>query len=328
MASRNSTRLGLVCLIGLLGGLDVRAQESDERALRALWELHRGALTNSSAQAAVAAACSRFETNHPASPWLPVSRGLAAWHALQAGDLGAAAGPLNALAAAHGSDPLSQAGVAMAQRWLTRLDRERVRSALQAYYRVHVRFPDALAALAPPADGAPLPLKDRFDKPWVYELGRFQRVRGLVGQRYTLASATLGTTSDLALALARTYGAAALEPVEVTAAGEGKSAVRFKTVGPAPKDVVLTDVNVAYLQAAVARIVAGIDGDGKLRPERRQPGGRPPRGCARGGIRRPATPPRFWVADTWPGTRSRGAANLGGGRLPARGDLCRASPPR
>ena len=264
MASRNSTRLGLTCLIGLLSGLGVRAQEADERALRTLWELHREALTNQPAQVAVIVACSRFETNHPASPWLPVCRGLAAWHALQGGDPGAAAGPLNALAAAHGSDPLSQAGVAMAQRWLTRLDRERLRTALQAYYRVHVRFPDTLDALAPPANAVPLPLKDRFDKPWAYELGRFQRVRGLVGQRYTLASPTLGATSDLAQALARTYGAAVLEPVEVTAAGEGKSAVRFKTVGPAPKDVVLTegtDYNGLTLARVGATLLALSDGD-------------------------------------------------------------------
>lgn len=81
-----------------------------------------------------------------------------------------------------------------ARRWLTRLDREKVKTQLQQVYRQKIEYPVALPAAAKPTT-------DRWGKPWVYRPLDLKRFTGTKNQSFLLESPTLGTNSDLHAAL-------------------------------------------------------------------------------------------------------------------------------
>lgn len=268
----------------LAGRLAFGASEAQEKALWTLWSLQ----TNKPAQhEAIVAACQQMQQASPTNPLLPVSQGLAAWHNLRLGKTNEASAifsEMTAVATATAVAPattvasatlMATAGAEMGRRWLTRLDREKVRSALAIYYRNAIEYPINLQPLKKTMPGsrpgekdAPLPLTDRWGAPWQYQLTTFKLIKVARGQRYLLQSKTLGESSDLAKALERPYAdRILLQPVSLTIApgiGDGAQNVVFQTPGDRPEKIILSEgsqaagVTLIYIGA---QILVLCDGD-------------------------------------------------------------------
>lgn len=193
--------------------------QADVRALTQLWQQHVRAPKE---HAAVLQAVQQMASQYPDSALLSVARGLGAWHALAAGQTNNAILLLTPLLSER-AEPVSMAANTLAQRWLTRMDRERVCIALKAYYRNHVEFPitmDALNTL--PVTNRP-PAMDRFGRAWKYELTSLKRMTSVRAQTYRLQSYILGDDSDLGAVLRRPYGGGLMlwKPVRFIAGGAG-----------------------------------------------------------------------------------------------------------
>jgi len=127
------------------------------------------------------------------------------------------------------------------KRWLTRLDREKVREALTAYYRREIRFPDTLdplKTLTPPP-----PMTDRWGTPWRYRLTPLKRIRSVEAQTYALESVSLGRLSDLASALAQPRPEVpSIRPISlVPSSGQGPLLIRFETSRPPVEQAILSE---------------------------------------------------------------------------------------
>jgi hypothetical protein len=146
---------------------------------------------------------------------------------MQKGDTNGAERAWTAMAYS-GSDPVLKAGDGMRRRWMSRLDREAVRAALQAYYRKEIAYPAALDQLAAAGITNGVPLRDRFDDPWEYSLASFSHFKDLAGQRYELTSKSLRRASDLAETLRKPYAwnLAATGATRLPS-GEGVTFMRF-----------------------------------------------------------------------------------------------------
>lgn len=232
----------------MAGHTALGASETQEKSLWTLWSLQ----TNTSARHEdIVAACQQMQKASPTNPLLPVGQGLAAWHSLHLGKTNEAFVLLSEMAAvatataAAPTTPTAMAGAEMGRRWLTRLDREKVRGALAAYYRNAIEYPINLQPLKKTMPGEkdlPLPLADRWGAPWQYQLAAFKVIKGARGQRYLLQSKTLGESSDLAKALERPYaGRILLQPVSLTISGGGVQNVVFQTPGDRPEKILLSE---------------------------------------------------------------------------------------
>jgi hypothetical protein len=206
----------LACAARLVAG------EADERAVARLWTQH---LAASNRHAEAAAACRAAEPALAASPLLPVCRGIQAWHLLKAGATQDAVAVLGRLT--EGASPsVAPAAELMANRWLTRLDRERVRVALRGAYRKDVQYPVTLERLRKLPGGEALPLADRWGQPWKYAPVAFA---GLAAQRFALESVRMGGASDLDGALAQPHAVPAdIAPVRLMG-DSGARLVEFTT---------------------------------------------------------------------------------------------------
>ncbi len=184
---------------------DAQTETDAKRALAKIWQQHVRAPAE---HAPLILAVQQMAAQQADSPLLSVARGLGAWHAFNAGQTNTALQFLTPLLADR-ADPIGVEARVFAQRWLTRLDRERVRTGLQLYYRRHVEYPPALSALAELAVTNRPPTTDRFGREWKYELAAMKRLAKLRAQRYNLSSPTLGLgdDSDLGAMLRRPYGA-------------------------------------------------------------------------------------------------------------------------
>ena len=217
----------------------VRAQ--DEDSLLRLWNQHA---LGSNAPAAAATACRTYAEQRAADPLSAVARSLAGWQYLRAGMTNEAVALLTPQVQA-GPDALGLGVAQLAKSWLTRVDRERVKPALQFYYRKQVRYPYSLTELRNdkrlPAELLP-PERDRWDETWRYKLVGFKNLPNLLDQKYELLSATLGAGSDLAAALAVPCGERiTLKPVRVrTTAVAGREVVEFARASGAGGPVLLT----------------------------------------------------------------------------------------
>ncbi len=214
------------------------AAESDDRAFLAFWEKRAAATLD---QAAAIEVCRKEAASQSNSVYLPVIRGVLAWHELAAGRTNEATATLTSLLSDR-KDPISSAANTMACRWLTRLDRERVRAALSAYYARHVAFPESLAPLQALPERQRPPAVDRWNLPWHYRLAAFKRLAGLSDQRYELRSAELEAGSDLKAALAIPYDRPAdLTPIRVISRLENQVTVEFQDRGSPPRKAALTE---------------------------------------------------------------------------------------
>ena len=193
-----------------------------------MWQAHLQTPTN---HVVHVRAFVEFEKQHPASALVPVARGASAWHLLQQNERAAATQLLIAMLD-RADTPAAKAGAEMARRWLTRLDRERVKAALRAYHGRHVEYPGSLQQLTTLTAAEQPPQRDRWDKLWQYQLGRFKHLKTISGQRYELLSPTLGPDSDLAAALARPYPTeGAPKPLRFLSRAEGQRSLLFATAG-------------------------------------------------------------------------------------------------
>ncbi len=263
----------LLFLFIIAGRLVFGASETQEKALWTLWSLQ----TNTPTQhEAILTACQQMQKASPTNPLLPVSQGLAAWHSLCLGKTNEAFVILSEMTAVAAT-PTTAAGAEMGRRWLTRLDREKVRDALAGYYRHAIEYPINLQPLkktTPGETNAPLPLTDRWGAPWQYQLAAFKIIKVALGQRYLLQSKTLGESSDLAKALERPYaGRILLQPLALTTGGSAQNVV-FQTPGDRPEKILLSEggqaagVTLTYIGSHILILCDGDHWQVVLKPTR------------------------------------------------------------
>jgi len=240
----------LACMVAgmvVVMGCNAQSAAPDERGLWQIW----AASTNAADGRAMVAACSAFRAKAPQDPLGVVVAGLEAWQLLKLGNTNAAVALLEPMASVSGTATyLQTAGAEMARGWLTRLDREKVRSALKKIYVRDIEFPSSLEALSSLKNSPMPPLTDRWGKSWVYRLD--SSFKGMSTQQYVLESARLGPRSDLVKALALPYaGQINLDPVRLSPVSA--DTVEFTT--PAGKTAFLqeggslTGTTVAYVGA-------------------------------------------------------------------------------
>ena len=182
----------------------------------------------------MAKACQAYLAANPGDELAPMIHCIAAWHFLGAGKIVEAEQLLQPyLGAKPGA---ANAGANMVARgWFTRLDREKVKESLQAFYRKEVGYPKDLAEIAAhpqiPESAHPI-ATDRFSKPWEYRLTGFGKVQGFANQRYSLQSTVLGEESDLEKALETTYGSGIdSAPLQVMTRAGQEPLVKIKIPG-------------------------------------------------------------------------------------------------
>jgi hypothetical protein len=212
----------LACFVAFMGS---GARAADEDALQELWKQQ---VAKPDDHDALIKACHEFAAAHASDPFLPIARGLEEWHLLRSNkredalqlmiaDLTPAAGPVNA-----GAQRLAMG-------WMSRVDREQVAAALQAYYRKEVAYPKTLDLVRPIAQ---FPPTDRFGKPWTYKLTGFGKVPGFTDQKYSLQSATLGDVSEFKEAVQLPYASRIVAvPLQVLPAAANTQVVKFKMGG-------------------------------------------------------------------------------------------------
>ena len=235
----------ILAMILLLAGAGAGSGQTppspaEEAALVSAWKVHLAA-TNDHPK--VVSACQEFRKKSPASQFGVVADGLAAWHLLQANEPAAATNLLEKMLGLGQTDQIGKAGMTMARRWLTRLDRERVKLALKQLYRKDIEFPPSLEAMRGLPAAQRGPFTDRWGQTWSYRLTEFKspNLKNLRGQRYELQSAMLRADSDLAEALKRPYAAKInLKAVKLISASPGKEAVEFVTTDEKQQKTVLT----------------------------------------------------------------------------------------
>lgn len=172
----------------------------DERGLWELWQKHANPPYE---HEALLASCLEFNKTHSTDPLIVIGESLAGWHLLQLGRNEEAREIFSRLAGKNGT-PLQKGAGMMAKAWLTRLDREGIKEALQFYYRKKIAYPSKLSVLAEYPkipDRLKFIEKDHFGSSWSYELTGFSRLPGMLDQKYRLRSIRLGSSSDLAEAL-------------------------------------------------------------------------------------------------------------------------------
>ncbi|MEI7437494.1 MAG: hypothetical protein WCL16_11895 [bacterium] len=221
----------------ILPGL-AAASEADDRMLATFFE-KRAACSND--YAAVIAICNKVTNSMPDSLYLPVIRGVQAWHELAAGKTNQAVATLQSMLSG-GVDPIALSANTMACRWLTRLDREKVRQALTAYYAAHVAFPVSLEFMQKLPENRRPAIVDRWNQAWQYRLVTFERLPGLSDQRYELQSRELQAASDYKKILAIPYGTPfSIIPTRVISRFEKQSVVEFQCLGTPPRKDMLSE---------------------------------------------------------------------------------------
>ena len=237
----------IFCL--LLGfAAPVFADKPDEAALQALWADQQKDPGNHLVLAQEAAT---FEQHFAASPLVPVARGVGAWNLLEAGDLDGAKAILEKMASA-GSDPIGAIGAEMARRWLTRLDREQVVTALQKVYAEDLEYPETLSAVSALPEEYRPPVADRWGVAWSYSPTAFKKLQTGDRQTFTLESTKLGALSDLKQALALPYGSGfTFKPSKVMPSIGGKAVITFQDAGGKSETIsegsASNDLGLAYM---------------------------------------------------------------------------------
>ena len=214
--------IATLCL-SILAALPAGA--ADEAAFWSVWKTH---LTATNLHDEAIAACDAFEAERPTDPLVAVTRQFKAWHLLKLGRNAEAAALLTPMVR-PGSTGLDKGVSELARAWLTRLDREIVKAALQKVYSREVAYPEKLDVWQQRDAGAP-PLADRWGKGWKYRLTGFSRIPGLRNQKYELQALLLKDTSDLAAALSLPYAKQiTVKPVRLRRMTSGPPMIVFKT---------------------------------------------------------------------------------------------------
>ena len=209
------------------------AAEPDEGGLWQLWQQHAAPPHD---HEALLAACQAFTEAHATDSLIAVSRTLAGWHLLQLGRDDEAATVLQRCSSTGANalrdNSLRDGATAIALAWLSRMDREKVKKALQFYYRRNVAYPRKLTDLAAyPMLPKSLSFdeRDRWHLYWSYRLTGLKTIPGLLDQKYELQSQRLGDGSDLAEALTVPCGALLrVEPVRVRSTTPGREVLELR----------------------------------------------------------------------------------------------------
>jgi hypothetical protein len=209
------------------------ARPEEERAVAFLYDQWKNGPANATS---VVQAADEILPRLAPGPWRDAGEAFRTFALLEAGQTDKARLALEAL---HGSPSTAPAVAEWCKRWLTRLDREKVREALRASYRREIRFPESLAPLA--AISPPPPMTDRWGAPWRYRLSPPKRIPGITAQSYLLESPSLGRLSDLAAALAQPRPESpSIRPVGlVPQPGQTMPLVRFETIRPPVEQAIL-----------------------------------------------------------------------------------------
>ncbi len=154
------------------------ARAADEAAFWTVWKTHLAA-TNNHAEAI--AACETFEKDNPSDPLVVVTRQFKAWHLLKLKRNAEAVAILTPMVKS-GATGLNKAASELARGWLTRLDRENVKIALQNAYSRDAAYPEKLNVWEQGSSDAP-PLADRWGKAWGYRLVGLSPVPALRDQK-------------------------------------------------------------------------------------------------------------------------------------------------
>lgn len=209
--------------------------EQDEHRLWQLWQAHEAQPGD---HEGLLELCARIEARDPGFRFIEVVRGIAAWHLMKAGRPDEARAAWAGLDRSAPGEPFARAAQRMARTWLTRMDRETLRKALQTAYRRDLQYPESLERLADAAE-TELPMRDRWGDPWTYEWTRFRFLRVSPGQRYSLESRNVRGSSDLSEALRSEYGSGInLRPVRLVGTGAAPS-VAFQAEGAPAEQTVL-----------------------------------------------------------------------------------------
>jgi len=217
---------------------------SDEKTIWEIWKMHQDQPNN---HGSISTNCLEFVKKSPKDPLALVAINLAAWHMLKMDNRDGAVKLFKTSMASTRADPLATAATHMSRTWLTRIDMEHVKQALQLYYRKNIEYPKTLDSIKPfQKDGLP-PLVDRWNKPWAYSLSEFQNLKKLgalyamPGQKYNLRSAMLGTNSDLKASIALPYaGGMPLKPMKVLSGMASKEMIQFESTEGKQTKVVLS----------------------------------------------------------------------------------------
>ena len=229
--------LNVYLLVAILPGIAwSEISKSDEKAVWDVWKIHQ---TQSNRHDTVVAAGRKISSTNEL---IGVSQGLAAWHLLQMGNTNAATAILETMASTGGKTPLATAVGEMARRWLTRLDLEKVKRGLQIVYRRDIKYPPSLNTLKKLPRELLLPLQDRWNVAWQYKATGYNKIPGLDGQSYQLSCKKLGADSDLAEALACSYGVRiTLRPIAIATTSRGNQTVKFKNTDGKAETTLLSE---------------------------------------------------------------------------------------
>jgi hypothetical protein len=131
------------------------------------------------------------------------------------------------------STPISKAGSDVARTWLGRIDIKLVKAVLMVYYRKYQKFPEKLQEaidFALETKNIRAPNKDRWGKPWEYELVGFKMLTKVPkNQKYSLGSKILGKYTDFEKALELPYAEKIdIVPVRMGSSTRGSESVYFK----------------------------------------------------------------------------------------------------
>lgn len=266
MQSLIKSALITLALISVMAPAFGAGSEADEKAVWDLWKAH---LSSSNNHEAVLAVFQQGQKNASSNSLFAVAQGLCAWHLLKNAKTNEAVQLLEAMLTVDRQpstvNSLNSAGIEMGQRWLTRIDREKVRNALGRYYRQQIAYPENLQPLKKmPVNSLP-PLTDRWNASWIYQLAGFKTIKGLDNQRYLLQSAKLKENSDLKTALAQPYaGTIKIKPVSATASASGAQSIRFESADQKAAVIVLsegTKLDTVSLVYVGSKIIILSDGD-------------------------------------------------------------------
>jgi hypothetical protein len=217
-------RLAITLVLCLLGST---IDAANETGFLTLWQQH---IKHPEQHDEIIAACRNYVTANPADELVRVVQGVEAWHLLTTDQQKDAVALLESHLS-HSATASDIGAANLAKAWLSRLDLEGVKQALQHYYRKEVGYPVALKELTnhpgvPPA--LPLTLVDRWDQRWDYRLTGFQSVPGFRNQRYSIGCDRITDTSDITEALALPYAATVpARPKRVRSTRGGSVVVEF-----------------------------------------------------------------------------------------------------
>jgi hypothetical protein len=216
----------------------------DEKSIWDIWKIQQ---EKPDEHGTICTNCLEFAKKAPKDPLSLVAITIASWHMLKTENKDAAVKLLKTVIATSRTDMLGAAAVNMAKAWLTRLEMEQMKQALQLYYQKYIEYPKSIDLVKPFQKSGQPPFVDQWGKPWAYSLAEFQHLKklgamyGMYGQKYTIKSTALGTNSELKAAMKIPYaGGLPLKPVKMINGMQGKEMVQFETTDGKQSKVVLS----------------------------------------------------------------------------------------